>query len=81
MNDDIREQLATLMHDQWAAYMGYFLDKCEPMGNTLVISSAYVVALRKQIATPYADLTEQEKNADREEADKVLATIGVMGGD
>lgn len=74
---DKREQLATYAHEAWAAYMDYFLGKCAPIqhGSALIIPAGYVAALRKQIATPYAELSEVEKGYDRDEADKMLAIV------
>lgn len=40
------------------------------------IHPLYVRALRRQIETPYQALTEEEKSADRHEADLMLNTIG-----
>ncbi len=34
----------------------------------------------RQISTPYADLTEKEKDSDREWVDKVLAALGRWPG-
>jgi len=36
---------------------------------------------QRQMNTPYAELPEEEKNSDREEADKVLQLIGVYDGE
>ncbi len=78
MTEATREQLAAYAHEAWAAYMGYFLDKCEAQPDgALIIPAAYAIALRKQIATPYAELSESEKASDRDEADKMLAILGV----
>ena len=56
--------------------MRYFLDKCEPQSDgALLIPAAYVAALRKQIATPYAALSDVEQGYDRDEADKMIAIM------
>jgi hypothetical protein len=70
-----REPLAAYAHEAWAAYMDYFLKKCEHDDGSFAIPHGYHVALRKQIATPYADLPEAEKDSDRAEADKMIAIM------
>jgi hypothetical protein len=63
--------------------MRYFIERCghiQPDG-TLVISPEYYRVLRRQIDTPYAELSEAEQDSDREEADKVLALIGIYDGE
>jgi hypothetical protein len=80
MMDDKREELAALEHQQWAHWTRYMLKTLEPLlspnlrwhpdfrGN----AEAALERWLRQINTPYADLTEEEKDADREWADKVL---------
>lgn len=80
--DNLREQLAALAHEQWSAWMRYMLGKClVNEDGSLTIPAAYYQALFRQMTTPYAELGEHEKESDREEADKVLALIGVYDGD
>lgn len=80
---DLREQLAALAHDeQWTGWMEYLfgLSRRNPDGS-VTIPAEHVARWMRQMATPYAQLSEQEKNSDREEADRVLALIGLMDGD
>ena len=82
MNDDMREQLAALAHAQWAGWMEYMFSKCRadsPGGLTIPMWA--VERWQRQMNTPYAELPEEEKNSDREEADKVLQLIGVYDGE
>jgi hypothetical protein len=74
----MREALADLAHQQWSGWMRHMLDKChdDEEGN-VVIPRGYALALARQMGTPYAELTEEEKDADRAEADKFLELIGV----
>jgi hypothetical protein len=80
MTDEMREQLAALIHQQWCAYMAYHLAQCERADGSFAIPYEYHRALKRLINTPYAELTDGEKESDREEADKVLAVIGNKGG-
>jgi len=80
--EDLREQLAALAHEQWAGWMRYMLSRCQSNDDgSVTIPYAYYRALFRQMTTPYAELSEQEKNADREEADKMLQIIGVYDGE
>jgi len=82
MNENIREQLAALAHEQWSGWMQYLFSKCErSLSQQVVIPYWAVERWRRQMTTPYADLSEEEKNSDREEADKMLAIIGLMDGE
>jgi hypothetical protein len=73
---ELIEQLAEKEHAGWSSYMSYLFSKCEatPLGS-LVIPSGYVAALRKQIDTPYASLSEDEKQSDRDEVAHILPII------
>lgn len=82
MNEDIREQLAALAHVQWSGWMVYLFNLSHSNGDgSITIPAKLVARWQGQIATPYAELTEREKNSDREEADKALTLIGVYDGE
>jgi len=63
-----RERLAALQHEQWTYWTRHLLDN---------LDEVHKAGWERQIATPYADLCEQEKDSDRAEADRVLALLGV----
>lgn len=70
------EQLAAIEHDRWADWQRYFMGKLErDAEGRLVIPVAYEDALSALIETPYADLSEELKNADRREVGRYWATI------
>lgn len=73
MPSPLREALAALEHEQWAHWTRYMLDTLRNTG--VPMTSEIVARWERQIATPYAELTEAEKNSDREWADKVLAEV------
>jgi hypothetical protein len=77
MPDGVREALAELIHDdQWSGWMNYFTGKCQVNDDgSLTVPAGYIAALRRQMMTPYHELSEAEKDSDRQEADKVLALI------
>lgn len=65
---DLIEQLAAIEHERWASWQSYLHGKCErtPDGG-LAIPAALVERWERQIATPYADLSDAEKASDREQ--------------
>ena len=67
----LREELADLEHQQWASWTDYFLNNIVDKKDGL-IRLDLVNRWRKQIKTPYKDLSEKEKDSDREWADKSL---------
>ena len=66
----LRERLAALEHEQWAHWTRYFLDHLTPENAEL---------WRRQINTPYNELSESEKDSDRDWADQVLRIVQAMG--
>lgn len=58
------EQLAELEHDQWAHWTRYMLRNLTPEN---------IQRWMEQCDTPYSELTEKEKDSDREWAQKALA--------
>lgn len=63
---ELLERLAALEHEQWAHWTGHLLDNLTP---------EHIARWRRQIATPYAELTEAEKEKDRVWARKILACL------
>ena len=78
--NEIREKLAALEHEQWAHWTAYMLEKLFPQlfdGSQAVYPSEDVKRWMVQIKTPYAELSEKEKDSDRVWADKVLGLFTV----
>lgn len=74
---ELREDLAALCHDQWSGWMEYLFSKCEYSdghGGVVIPAWAYE-RWKRQMMTPYAELSESEQNSDRTEADKFLAIL------
>jgi hypothetical protein len=63
---DFREQLSELEHQQWAYWTRYMLDN---------LTLENIERWRRQIETPYAQLSDSEKSSDRRWADKVIELI------
>jgi len=67
----LMEILADIEHERWAGWMRYLFSKCE--GNT--IPDWGMEHWNRQANTPYTNLTEKEKESDREEVRKTLTAI------
>lgn len=76
----LREVLAELAHKTWADWMLYQFQKggycgldTEGKREVIWIMPAWAVERwRRQMQTPYEKLSEEEKESDRKEADKIL---------
>jgi hypothetical protein len=85
---NFREALAALCHEQWSGWKDYEFSKCEPEAvygdagkrdeDDLVIPGEFVRRWRRQMETPYAELSEGEKDSDRKEANKFLALFNPL---
>jgi hypothetical protein len=81
---EIVEALAAIEHEQWAHWTKHMLTVLEPvlrkprLDDGEQANAAFDALLRwdRQIETPYAELTEAEKESDREWAHRVLACLG-----
>ena len=70
------ERLADIEHQRWAGWQKYLHSKCEEtVTGDLIIPAGYVKHLERQINTPYAELTDKEKDSDRQEVHKTLASL------
>jgi hypothetical protein len=73
---ELIEQLADKEHASWAHWMEYLFTKCdETYEGHYVIPVEFVDRWRKQVNTPYAELSEQEKQSDRDEVAHILPII------
>ena len=67
--DELFEKLAAIEHERWSDWQRYLHSKCIQVilngREALVIPGELQEQWERQIATPYADLTEKEKESDR----------------
>ena len=65
---DLMEQLAAIEHERWADWQRYLHSLCTKNDDgSLRIPATSVAHWERQIATPYADLSEREKESDRDQ--------------
>lgn len=84
-HQEAREALAELAHNQWIGWMEWQFKKGIVIGADgmsahpgdpdakMIIPEWAVARWYRQMNTPYAQLSEAEKESDRAEADKMLA--------
>ena len=79
---ELREKLAAIEHQRWADWQRYVHSLCyENKGiggeltGELTIPSELVRRWERQIETPYHELSEKEKDSDREQVDRYWQLI------
>ena len=73
---ELIEQLADKEHASWAHWMEYLFSRCPfTAQGDAIIPRELVARWKKQVETPYANLTEQEKQSDRNEVMHILPII------
>ncbi len=73
---ELIEALADKEHDSWSHWQAYLFSRCDKATDgSLIIPAALVKRWQRQIATPYEELTEQEKQSDRNEVAQILPLI------
>lgn len=76
ITDELVEQLADAEHASWARWTDYQFSRCSANDDgSLTIPPDLVERWRRQAATPYAELSEREKESDRDEVRKILPLI------
>lgn len=72
----IVEDLARIEHERWSHWQKYMHEKgARQADGSLLLARDLVERWDRQIATTYAELTEREKDADREQVRKYLPLI------
>lgn len=74
--DGLLERLAAVEHQRWAHWQEYMHSKgARQADGTLVLPADLVERWDEQIATPYAELSDDEKESDREQVRAYLDII------
>jgi len=81
VSSELREAMAHLCHEQWSGWMRYLFSKgALNEDGTWTMPSWAVKRWQRQMITPYSDLSEDEQDSDRKEADRFLALFAANGG-
>jgi hypothetical protein len=79
---ELIEALADKEHASWARWMAYLFANCLDVGDydvagyqSYVIPRELVARWKRQIVTPYTDLSEREKQSDRDEVAHILPIV------
>jgi hypothetical protein len=81
--NELLETLAAIEHERWSHWQRYMHSKCIPRGDdgALLIPAELVKQWERQMATPYSELTNKEKESDREQVRMYLPVITAAFGD
>lgn len=73
---ELLELLAAAEHERWAHWQRYVHENCVPSPDgSLTIPANLVRQWTDQMNTPYSDLTEAEKDSDRDQVERYLPLI------
>ena len=73
---NLREKLAEVQHTIWSHWMRHVFSVCHDLEDgSCVIPSEYVRRWNRQMNTAYRDLSDSEKESDRDQADKTLEAL------
>ena len=72
----LTEQLAAIEHERWSHWQRYLHNKgVHQLDGSLLLPADLVARWEQQIETKYVDLSEVEKESDREQVRKYLPLI------
>lgn len=72
----IRERMAAAQHTIWAHWMGHlFAQGTLNEDGSWTMPKEKVEQWQRQMATDFADLSEDEKQSDRDQVDKMLDAV------
>lgn len=70
------ESLAAVEHERWSHWQRYLHSQCQRRSDgSLTIPPEMVDRWSAQASTPYADLTDAEKESDRDQVRRYLPVI------
>ena len=73
---DNLEHMSAAEHAKWASWQKHVFNKCEKMEDgSMVIPAIWVERWGRQIETSYMDLSENEKQSDRDVVLKYFAVL------
>ncbi|MHC0463029.1 hypothetical protein [Kosakonia cowanii] len=76
LKKELLEKLAALEHERWSHWQKYLHSKCyRNKDGSLTIPADLVEKWERQIATPYAALSYDEQDSDREQVSNVVLIL------
>lgn len=73
---DLTDTLASIEHERWSHWQRYMHSKATKQSDgSLLIPAELVEQWERQIETPFEQLSETEKDSDREQFQKYLPVI------
>ena len=73
---ELVEQLASIEHERWAHWQRYMHEKAiRNADGSLTISAELVARWERLMATPYTQLTDKERESDREQVRRYLPVV------
>jgi len=76
MKELTKELIAKVQHDIWSHWMKYmFSQGTVNEDGTWTMPKEKLQRWERQMNTEYNDLTEKEKDSDREQADKIIKVL------
>ena len=76
LSDPTREALADYAHGAWSGWMRYLFSQCQlHTDGSFTIPPDLAERWDRQTKTPYANLTKEEQDSDRKEADRMLEIV------
>lgn len=70
------EELSAVEHERWAHWQQYLHEQCRHADDgSLVIPSELAKRWTTQIATPYSELSDAQKESDREQVRRYLPVL------
>ena len=72
----LTDELAAVEHERWSHWQCYMHSKCQrqPDGS-MIIPAEFVSRWERQATTRFEDLSESEKDSDREQVNRYLPII------
>lgn len=68
--------LADYAHEAWSGWMNYLFARCtDNEDGSVTIPASLVARWKRQAATDYPDLSDEEKDTDIDEAQKILRIV------
>lgn len=73
---ELMETLAAVEHERWSHWQRHVHSRCSPNADgSLTIPAELVARWTDQMSTPYPELSEEEKESDREQVRRYLPAV------